>query len=99
MKFPPASLVTLVRLLRRDGFAFFGKCVRYGSSRDAWLWLFRGGRFPEEASTSVFVPKTVPDADDAEEREASLRVLRGWKPEISVVVASRNYARVNGETL
>ena len=43
MKFPPVSVVTLSRLLRRDGFAFFGKCARYAFSRDAWLWLLRGG--------------------------------------------------------
>ena len=44
MNFPPTALVTLVRLLRRDGFSFFGKCARYALSRDAWLWLLRGGR-------------------------------------------------------
>ena len=44
MKFPPVSVVTLSRLLRRDGFAFFGKCARYAFSRDAWLWLLCGGR-------------------------------------------------------
>ena len=46
MQFPPASLVTLARLLRRDGFAFFGKCARYALSPSAWLWLLRGGRHP-----------------------------------------------------
>lgn len=44
MTFPPTSLVTLARLLRRDGLAFFGKCARYALSRDAWLWLLRGGK-------------------------------------------------------
>ncbi len=43
MNFPPTFLVTLARLLRRDGFSFFGKCARYALSRDAWLWLLRGG--------------------------------------------------------
>ena len=43
MQFPPVALVALVRLLRRDGFAFFGKCARYAFSRDAWLWLLQGG--------------------------------------------------------
>lgn len=40
---------TIARLLRRDGFAFFGKCANYALSRDAWLWLLRGGRFRAEA--------------------------------------------------
>lgn len=44
MNFPPSSIVLLARLLRRDGFAFFGKCARFAFSRDAWLWLLRGGR-------------------------------------------------------
>ena len=43
MNFPPTFLVTLARLLRRDGFSFFGKCARYALFRDAWLWLLRGG--------------------------------------------------------
>lgn len=44
MKLPPASLVALVRLLRRDGWSFFGKCARHAFSGDAWLWLLHGGR-------------------------------------------------------
>lgn len=52
MNFPPASFVTLVHLLRRDGFSFFGKCARYAFSRDAWRWLLRGGRGPFLASGS-----------------------------------------------
>ena len=91
--------IMLVRLLRRDGAAFFGKCVRYAFSADAWRWLFRGGRHLEEESSSVFVPEAVPDEDGAEEREASLRMLRGWNPAISVVVTSYNYAHLIRETL
>ena len=56
MKFPPASAVTLVRLLRRDGFAFFGKCARYVFSRDAWLWLLRGGTNASTPQTTTKQP-------------------------------------------
>ena len=113
MKFPPASAVTLVRLLRRDGFAFFGKCARYAFSRDAWLWLLRGGsstdngfapcsELPKKsagvpASTTI-VSGPVPDLPP-DERERSRRVLGGYEPKISVVVASYNYAHLIGETL
>ena len=113
MNFPPTFLVTLARLLRRDGFSFFGKCARYALSRDAWLWLLRGGRHVAEISTpgsdwsdksgsgtpvrtDVFGP--MPDLP-AEERERSRRVLAGYSPKISIVVASYNYAHLIGETL
>ena len=43
MNFPPTSLVTLVRLFRRDGISFFGKCARYACSPEAWIWLLSGG--------------------------------------------------------
>ena len=43
MKFPPASLITLLRLFRRDGVLFFLKCARYVFSKTAWCWLLRGG--------------------------------------------------------
>lgn len=56
MTFPPASLVTLARLLRRDGFACFGKLAKCAFSRDAWLWLLRGGSSP----TQVTVVKESP---------------------------------------
>lgn len=103
MKFPPASLVTLVRLLRRDGIRFPSKCARYAFSRDAWLWLLRGGSRAEpvaDASISK-ADETGPVLADApaEERARSRRVLRDWSPEISVVVTSYNYARVLRETL
>lgn len=48
MTFPPASLVTLTRLFRREGGSFFSKCARYAFSRDAWLWLLRGGCSPTQ---------------------------------------------------
>ena len=40
----PAPLAALARIVRRDGFAFFGKCARHAFSRDAWRWLLDGGR-------------------------------------------------------
>ncbi|MBQ6246443.1 MAG: glycosyltransferase [Kiritimatiellae bacterium] len=113
MNFPPTSIATLFRLLRRDGFSFFGKCARYAFSRDAWFWLLRGGRHVAEISTpgsdwsdksgsgppvrtDIFGP--MPDLP-AEERERSRRVLAGYSPKISIVVASYNYAHLIGETL
>lgn len=39
----PAPLAALARIVRRDGFSFFGKCARHVFSRDAWLWLLHGG--------------------------------------------------------
>ena len=104
MRFPPASLVTLVRLLRRDGFAFFGKCIRYAFSRDAWLWLLRGGRHANAPSPTrqtrheASYWTSVADLP-AEERERSRRVLRNYAPKISVVVTSYNYANLIHETL
>ena len=102
MKFQPASLATLARLLRRDGFAFFGKCARYAFSRDAWLWLLRGGRHAIEPSPAEAVRATarapVKDFPPAE-RERSRRALRDYAPKISVVVTSYNYAHVLRETL
>ncbi len=50
MKMLPASLVALFRLFRRNGFRFFGKCVRHGFSREAWRWLLRGA--PEKKTVS-----------------------------------------------
>ena len=50
MKMPPACLVALFRLFRRNGFRFFGKCVRHGFSREAWRWLLRGA--PEKKTVS-----------------------------------------------
>lgn len=103
MKFPPVFLVTLVRLLRRDGFAFFGKCIRHALSPDAWVWLLRGGgglafaAAPEPPPAGAFVPP--PDDATPEERAASRRVLREWRPQISVVVTSYNYGHVLRETL
>ena len=105
MIFPPASLVTLVRLLRRDGLAFFGKCIRHVFSRDAWVWLLRGGSGASPAAEPAPPPPPpgafgpVPDDATAEERARSRRVLRDWHPEISVVVTSYNYAHVLRETL
>ena len=60
MNFPPSSLVTLVRLLRRDGFSFFGKCARYAFSRDAWRWLMRGGHHGGETSGPGKAPASAP---------------------------------------
>ena len=106
MKFPPASLNALFRLLRRDGFGFFGKCARHAFSRDAWVWLLRGGSGSErdEPPTSAPSPSDgtfgpVPDDSTPEERRRSRRVLENWAPRISVVVTSYNYAHVLRETL
>ena len=66
MTFPPTSLVTLARLFRRDGAAFFGKCIRHAFSRDAWLWLLRGGRnaeAPRKQDTSPILASGLFDAD------------------------------------
>ena len=43
---------TLVRLLRRDGWSFFGKCFRFGFSREAWRWLLSGGRRGGESAAA-----------------------------------------------
>ena len=56
MKIPPASLVALVQLLRRDGFSFFGKCARHAFSPASWRWLLRGGR---NAPSPVVDPRDV----------------------------------------
>ena len=102
MKFPLASFVTLARVFRRDGFSFFGKCARYAFSRDAWLWLLRGGHHAKAPSTAGPGrgparprPKDFPPA----ERERSRRILRDYAPKISVVVTSFNYAHYLRETL
>lgn len=95
MSFSPASLITLFRLIRRDGFVFFLKCVRYALSRDAWLWLLRGGRHaPPVAIKSAAVPDYPPM-----ERERSRHILRDYRPMVSVVVTSYNYAHIIRETL
>jgi glycosyltransferase involved in cell wall biosynthesis len=87
--------VALLRLLCRDGFVFFLKCVHYAASRDAWLWLLRGGRLaPFPALKSAAVPDLPP-----EERERSSRILRNYRPTVSVVVTSYNYAHIIRETL
>ena len=117
MKFPPAPFVALVRLLRRDGFSFFGKCARYATSREAWRWLLRGGgNAPDEAIAAQW-PRPArrgppasfakpPDAASGpipdlppEERARSRRMLAGYSPKISIVVASYNYAHLIRETL
>ena len=95
MKFPPTSLVAIARLLRQDGPAFFLKCAYYAFSRDAWLWLLRGGR---HGAASGLKSAAVPDLPP-EERERSRRILRDWSPTVSVVVTSYNYAHTIRETL
>lgn len=52
MNFPPTAIVTLARILRRDGIRFPAKCARYAFSRDAWLWLLRGGKGPQPAQAA-----------------------------------------------
>ena len=101
MKFPPASLVTLVGLLRRDGLVFFWKCIRYAVSPSAWLWLLRGGKHPPQAATEEKAPAQVIPVPQSspEERALSRRILSNYRPEVSVVVTSYNYAHVLRETL
>ncbi len=97
MKVLPVFLTTLVRLLRRDGWAFFRKCARYGVSPDAWLWLLRGGKGPTGGNRGGNM--AAPPAPSPEERARSRRILAQYAPKVSVVVASYNYAHLLRETL
>lgn len=42
MNLTTTIFVTLWRLFRRDGLAFFGKCFQYAFSPEAWVWLLCG---------------------------------------------------------
>jgi glycosyltransferase involved in cell wall biosynthesis len=101
MEFPPVFLSTLVRLLRRDGLAFFGKCAHHAFTPDSWRWLFQRktgmAAAVLQARTSRW--EDVPPEPTPEERERSRRILRDYTPKVSVVVASYNYAHVLRETL
>lgn len=55
MKFPPESITTFLRLLRRDGFVSVLKCARYAASPSAWRWLLGGGLFPLEKKDIALV--------------------------------------------
>ena len=44
---PLAPLAVFARIVRRDGFAVFGKAAKYCASPAAWSWLLHGGRDPE----------------------------------------------------